>query len=155
MTSQAAGLQTRDEAPDWRGLAACKDQATRDHDPWHPPDKQAAELYAEARKVCAGCPVRPNCLAYALDALEQTGEVYGMFAGLTLGELRQKAAELGRPTRKAAQHGTRSRYVRGCRCPRCTTANAEDKAHRTLLKQAAVAGSQKPRRRGGPWSYAS
>ena len=35
--------------------------------------------YEEARKVCNACPVRKECLAYALEAKER----YGMWGGLT------------------------------------------------------------------------
>ena len=39
---------------------------------------------AEAKAVCARCPVRDACLAYALD----TGEVYGVWGGLSEDERR-------------------------------------------------------------------
>ena len=47
---------------------------------------------AEAKAICAGCPVRDACLAYALD----TGEAYGVWGGLSEDErralLRQRRA---------------------------------------------------------------
>jgi WhiB family redox-sensing transcriptional regulator len=47
---------------------------------------------AEAKAICAGCPVRPDCLAYALD----TRESYGIWGGLNEDErramLRQRRA---------------------------------------------------------------
>jgi WhiB family redox-sensing transcriptional regulator len=47
---------------------------------------------AEAKAVCAGCPVRDACLAYALDS----GQDYGIWGGLTEDErralLRQRRA---------------------------------------------------------------
>ena len=47
---------------------------------------------AEAKAICAGCPARDACLAYALDA----GEAYGVWGGLTEDErraiLRQRRA---------------------------------------------------------------
>ena len=39
---------------------------------------------AEAKAICAGCPARDACLAYALDA----GEAYGVWGGLTEDERR-------------------------------------------------------------------
>ena len=39
---------------------------------------------AKAKAVCAGCPVRDACLAYALD----TGEAYGIWGGLSEDERR-------------------------------------------------------------------
>jgi WhiB family redox-sensing transcriptional regulator len=39
---------------------------------------------AQAKAICARCPVRPDCLAYALD----TGEAYGVWGGLSEDERR-------------------------------------------------------------------
>lgn len=47
-----------------------------------------------------------------------------MQAGLTPAELRELARSLDRPSRKTAQHGTRSMYAAGCRCPGCRDAQA-------------------------------
>jgi hypothetical protein len=41
--------------------------------------KSAARAAAEARKLCAGCEVKNECLAFALD----TGEEWGVWGGLT------------------------------------------------------------------------
>jgi hypothetical protein len=50
------------------------------------------EREAKAKAICARCPVRPDCLAYALD----TGEAYGIWGGLNEDErralLRQRRA---------------------------------------------------------------
>ena len=47
---------------------------------------------AKAKAICARCPVRDACLAYALD----TGEAFGVWGGLTEDErramLRQRRA---------------------------------------------------------------
>lgn len=118
---------------DWKDAAACQGQASSSHDPWHPTGKKSADalaLYGEARAVCEACPVRAACLEYALGLLERTGQVCGMYGGLLPAEIRAEARRLGRPTRKAALHGSRSRYVRGCRCPDCTAANARKEYNR-------------------------
>jgi WhiB family redox-sensing transcriptional regulator len=120
-------------AASWSRSAACKGRATREHDPWHPDAGRANRyLYAEARAVCATCPVIGQCRDRGLDLIELTGEVEGMFGGLTPAELRQLARQLGRPTRKVAAHGTPSGYVAGCRQACCRDANARYKAGRRL-----------------------
>ena len=70
----------------WRDMAAC---AGSDPDLWMPPDDAGAEqiagAYAEARRVCARCPVRVTCLR-AVMAQESPTARYGMWGGLTPGE---------------------------------------------------------------------
>jgi WhiB family redox-sensing transcriptional regulator len=68
-------LELIDSRPDWHALAAC-------HQPhpgvtWFPVRGEAA---APARKVCATCLARPDCLAWALD---QGPELDGVWAGTT------------------------------------------------------------------------
>jgi len=67
----------------WRAQAAC-----RGKDPalWFPPEfdpnerkRETPRLYREAKRICLGCPVRMQCLDYALDAQE----CCGMWGGLT------------------------------------------------------------------------
>jgi WhiB family transcriptional regulator, redox-sensing transcriptional regulator len=71
------------ERDDWRDLAACKAPDVRPE--WFFPvgemygrDVRPA-LYAQARAVCARCPVTEECLAYALKA----HMVFGVFGGQT------------------------------------------------------------------------
>jgi WhiB family redox-sensing transcriptional regulator len=52
----------------WVAEAACKDAETSE--PWFPTD--AGHDYSAGRAVCASCPVRRDCLEYAL-RLEQSG----------------------------------------------------------------------------------
>lgn len=77
-------LPTRDAAPlgaDWRAYAAC---ATTDPELFFPigdgPGAQAQT--AEAKRVCARCPVRDRCLNWALD----TGQTSGVWGGLSEGD---------------------------------------------------------------------
>ena len=56
----------------WTARARC---AETDPEIFFPPADDPA---SEARRVCAQCPVRKDCLAYALDADEQ----YGIWGGL-------------------------------------------------------------------------
>lgn len=68
------------------------DAACRGQDPnlWHPHGKpgQATIKEAAAKAVCAGCEVREECLAYALEA----DEPEGIWGGLNQAERRQLRA---------------------------------------------------------------
>jgi hypothetical protein len=57
-----------------------------------PPEDEAARV-AVAREVCAACPARLACLAYAL----RTRPAAGVWAGCTAEEIRSLAAAAGRP----------------------------------------------------------
>lgn len=79
------------DAVDWREQAAC-----RDHDPelWFPSigdREKGAEhaAYDKPRRICAHCPVWPQCRAYALESDER----YGMWGGLSP---RQRSRALGK-----------------------------------------------------------
>ena len=48
---------------------------------------QSLEQIARAKAVCAGCPVRRQCLAFAL----RTGQVHGIWGSLTEEERHQAA----------------------------------------------------------------
>jgi len=69
---------------DWRHRAAC-----RDFDPelFFPVSETGpgARQVAQAKAVCARCPVRAECLDYALD----NGLDHGIFGGLTEQERRK------------------------------------------------------------------
>jgi hypothetical protein len=122
--------------PSWTRFAACRGQADRGHDPFHPrkisgqpPD------WTEARKLCAGCAVQQECQEFAL-ALLPLAPVCGMFGGLTPAELRDLARARGLPTKPLAVHGSRARYVSGCRCAPCTLSNTLKEAQRRRNKLA-------------------
>ena len=61
----------------WRSAAACR---FADPDLFFPVSSsgRALEQVAEAKAICAGCPVRPECLAFAL----RTGQLHGVWGGL-------------------------------------------------------------------------
>ncbi len=65
--------------------AACKGA---DSDLFFGPDAEFVtsrrEREAQAKAICAACPVRPDCLTFALD----TGQVYGVWGGLNEDERR-------------------------------------------------------------------
>ena len=62
----------------WAARARCADE---DPEIFFPPGDDPA---TEARQICSQCPVRDECLAYALDA----GEQYGIWGGLDPAERR-------------------------------------------------------------------
>jgi WhiB family redox-sensing transcriptional regulator len=76
----------------WRDIAACRGTSI---DIWFAPEnamtpKQRSAAEKErvslAKKICAGCPVREECLRYALDHDER----HGILGGLTPGERRKR-----------------------------------------------------------------
>lgn len=73
-----------DKADDWRDQAQC-----RDTDPtlFHPERNDPAS-FDDARTICADCPVKAACLAYALDKERglHPDVRWGMFGGLTSDE---------------------------------------------------------------------
>ena len=76
----------------WTREATC---ATADPDLFFPEDSRSP--VTEAKDICAGCPVRPECLQYSLDAAEE----FGVWGGLTEKErrnlLRSRNGQPGNP----------------------------------------------------------
>jgi WhiB family redox-sensing transcriptional regulator len=76
-----------DEPPGrWAWQAAC---ATADPELFFPPTGDQA---TEAKRICAGCPVKPECLEYSL----ATAQEWGVWGGLT----EQERQEVVRPKRR-------------------------------------------------------
>jgi WhiB family transcriptional regulator, redox-sensing transcriptional regulator len=77
----------------WADLASCRSLSPDLFFPETANDEDAA------KSVCAGCPVRAECLEHALAA----GEPYGIWGGLTLRERRLvRRARAGSPRRPCA-----------------------------------------------------
>lgn len=70
------------DVDDWDLLAACRDAP--DPDLWFPVSPRETAL---AKLACSVCPVKADCLRYALD----NGLDYGIFGGLTADERRKLA----------------------------------------------------------------
>lgn len=71
------------EVGDWRALATCREV---DPELFHPEVERGRAYEAQvaaAKRVCAVCPVRAECLAFSLRALP-----YGIAGGLTADERR-------------------------------------------------------------------
>ena len=62
------------EVGSWRDRAACRDTVAADYDPFF---ADTADLQAEAIAICANCPVRDDCLTFAV----RTGQQYGIWGG--------------------------------------------------------------------------
>lgn len=68
---------TANQSANWRQQAAC---AGMDPNQFVPEGRgNGGLLYVEARQICDRCPVKAECLAYAL----HNGEEYGMWGGAT------------------------------------------------------------------------
>jgi WhiB family transcriptional regulator, redox-sensing transcriptional regulator len=84
----------------WREQAACRDLVTADYDPFFAGTKEATEA---AIAVCAGCPVRDDCLTFAV----RTGQQYGVWGGQPERAIRRLIAadRAGRPQRRQVSAG--------------------------------------------------
>jgi WhiB family transcriptional regulator, redox-sensing transcriptional regulator len=71
---------------DWRQRAACRG---RDTGVWFPSPSDRFALDV-AKQVCASCPVRPDCLAYALTLEAHDWPLFGVWGGLTAAERRHE-----------------------------------------------------------------
>lgn len=104
---------------DWRHRARCRDV---DPELFFPVGTTgpAERQVEQAKAVCALCPVRSECLAYALD----TAQDAGIWGGLTEEERRSLRLRGRTPPRDRC--GTVARYdLAGCRCDRCQKAKAD------------------------------
>ena len=84
--------------PQWMRKAACRGHG---FEAWFPTDEVGEEADT-AQRVCAGCPVRPDCLDYALDG----GIRHGLWGGLSSRE----RASLNRRRVPQATAKARPRY---------------------------------------------
>jgi WhiB family transcriptional regulator, redox-sensing transcriptional regulator len=88
-------------APDplaWWHRAACRGADPDLFFPVAADDSPAyARQVAEAKAVCSGCPVRPECLAYAMEAMP----AHGIWAGTTPQERHSERRRLARQRRAA------------------------------------------------------
>ena len=73
-----------DPAPDWRVAAACLHHDLNTFFPISNVGVAAQQQIAEAKGICAGCPVQQDCLDWAL----QVGPEFGIFGGHTEDERR-------------------------------------------------------------------
>jgi WhiB family redox-sensing transcriptional regulator len=77
----------------WQDFAAC---AQAGGDFWYPEQGEGTcALTAVAKRICAACPVRPECLDFALGHMRHTLDagMYGIWAGTTVNERKQMLRE--------------------------------------------------------------
>lgn len=90
----------------WRDQAACRDLVTVDFDPFF---ADTADGTREAIAICVTCPVRDDCLTFAV----RTGQQYGIWGGQTEQTIRRLVAldRQGRPqtARVPASHPNASK----------------------------------------------
>ncbi len=142
----------------WEALAACKNHPNPDL--WFPElDAGQPNHGAEAKQICAACPVLIECLRAALDRNEENGIWGGAGADIRRGLARaynQKDADpamwaaaidehIGRLDGSVvdilnrngpnASHGLRVTYNRGCRCQRCEFGTSLDCLRRKKVRR--------------------
>jgi WhiB family redox-sensing transcriptional regulator len=77
---------------DWRTRAACRDKPV---EIFHPPFQSGGNVagaVAYAKSICAGCPVRRDCLDFALRIEQWEGVMPAVWGGLDPGERAQLKA---------------------------------------------------------------
>lgn len=82
-----AAVAMQDEDLDWMHDAACRDEPTA---VWFPHGNSTAEMIP-AKEICSVCPVRRECLEYAL----VTDQPDGVWGGLTAGERKRLRKDRG------------------------------------------------------------
>jgi WhiB family redox-sensing transcriptional regulator len=121
----------------WRDQAACRDVVTADYDPFF---ADTAELQLEAIAICTTCPVRDDCLTFAV----RTGQQYGVWGGQPEQTIRRLIAldRAGRPQTSRTPSGhpqaSKTHCKRGHRFDAPNTYYAPDgqRRCRTCLRQA-------------------
>jgi WhiB family redox-sensing transcriptional regulator len=121
---------------DWRDDAACRDTVTNsDHDPFFEPDETRETPLSAARRelaalaVCEDCPVRVQCLEYAVTS----GQAHGVWGGRSEVQVRVLVAQAGtRPapvengSTRGAPSGARHHQAANTHCRQGHPDNAEN-----------------------------
>jgi WhiB family redox-sensing transcriptional regulator len=107
--SSAWGLSTGDDPESWKLSAVC---AQTDPEIFFPKKGDSAR---DAKLVCqSSCPVRAECLAYALE----NDERFGIWGGYS--ERERRKLKRGNRIRPAMPHGRNARgHGNACRCTEC------------------------------------
>jgi WhiB family redox-sensing transcriptional regulator len=133
----------------WRELAACRGIVSAEYDPFF---ADTADLQAEAIAICGTCPVRDDCLTFAV----RTGQQYGVWGGQPQQVIRRLIAadRGGHPHRRQAPashpQASKTHCKRGHRFSAENTYYAPDgqRRCRRCLRQAQPTRARR-RRRGG------
>jgi len=132
----------------WRHGAACAGLASRGEDIFFAATPDADRL---ALAVCAACPVRADCLAYAVT----TGQEYGIWGGRTQQQIRRLIARERRGETTAGKAGWHRNAVKThCKhghpfdAANTYYAPGGDRRCRTCMRLAHLAWAQGGERRG-------
>lgn len=87
--------------PAWQLQAACRGAGAELFFPTRAPRLQ--EKVSTAKAICATCPVRKECLEYALYELPNEQRHFGIWGGLTEKERRKLRRDLSAAKRKAEE----------------------------------------------------
>ncbi len=99
---------------DWMRAALC---AQTDPELWFP---EMGGSSSAAKAVCARCPVLDDCREWALAQEDFHGICGGMSHRERIAERKRRGWWQVEP-----EHGTRTRYSKGCRCQPCAQANRD------------------------------
>jgi WhiB family redox-sensing transcriptional regulator len=109
--------------PDWHLQAACRGHLADGLTWWFPHNRTGhSKQTAQAKQICTTCPVRQQCLDYAM---QQTTDLQGIWGGLSWNERKQVRNGRPAPLPTYVKHGTQRSYAAGCECPKCTTAHIQ------------------------------
>lgn len=105
--------------------------------------RNASKLVAQAKAVCAGCPVRETCLAYALESRQR----FGVWGGRTVKErnrIIRGGLPIARPKPPPAECATQAGYMRHYRdrepaCDPCKQAHARAEEGRRVARRESAA----------------
>lgn len=95
-TEPPLDIQTASTDHSWMDLANCKNKTEK----MFPKEHKDITYIVEARILCSECPVKPQCLEYALEF--PPADMHGVWAGLTgrqlAAEQRRRGVKPVRPT---------------------------------------------------------
>lgn len=97
--------------PDWHDDAECAKSKYKDSVPNFFANKPSQQW--AAKKICNSCPVKRDCLAWALNSRQ----IWGIWGGLDSGQLRN--------TLSVGWDGNEMRYKRFPLCPSCRSKTSE------------------------------
>jgi WhiB family redox-sensing transcriptional regulator len=115
---------------EWKVRAACREAPDKSvFFPERATEVATQNLVKQAKAICKRCPVRRECLDYALEHYEK----HGVWGGTTERE-RRKLEKPQKPDPRYA-HGTPEKYrYGGCRCLPCSMAWSRHRASNPSMR---------------------
>ncbi|SFN30180.1 Homeodomain-like domain-containing protein [Pseudonocardia ammonioxydans] len=90
----------RGDCGDWRSRAACRGSEPETFFPTAAGGPELARAEAAAKRICTGCPVRTECLAWAMEVLP-----FGIAGGLSEAERAERRRATRTPRRRGLGRG--------------------------------------------------